>query len=122
MLVSPVWISAVSKSSIIPKPSESSACQPVDERHGQSNTRGEPPPEAGATQERTLEAVGYSARLCEKSIFSKIRSNKINNLQSRYAPKRGFHTVWCLVRRGLGQQGSEGGLMRIPSWASRFPI
>src|SRR5262249_33509213 len=34
MLVSPVWISAVSKSSIMPKPSESSACQPINERHG----------------------------------------------------------------------------------------
>src|SRR5262249_2578003 len=52
MLVSPVWISAVSKSSIMPKPSESSACQPVNERHGLCTAWR--PPASGPTAPRTV--------------------------------------------------------------------
>jgi len=52
MLVSPVWISAVSKSSIMPKPSESSACQPINERHGLCTAWR--PPASGPTAPRTV--------------------------------------------------------------------
>jgi hypothetical protein len=34
--------------------------------------------------------IHRGARLCEKSIFPKMRSNKINHLQSSQAPKTGF--------------------------------
>ena len=57
-------------------------------------------PEAGATLERTLEAVRCSARLCQKSIFRKHGLTKSMGCKARMLQKRGFDTVWRFVRRG----------------------
>ena len=51
-----------------------------------------------ATQERTLEAVSCSARLCQKSIFRKHGLTKSMGCKAHMLRKRGFDTVWRLVR------------------------
>ena len=61
-------------------------------------------PEAGATQERTLEAVKCSARLCEKSIFRAYGLIKSKICRARMLEKRAIT---------LHMEGA------VPRWARR---
>ena len=60
---------------------------------------GEPHPIAGAKNEQKLLGVGSSARLCQKSLFRKCGLTKSMTCKAHIPQKRGFDTVWCLVRR-----------------------